>query len=270
MKIDHRVTNGQTLSGLFAWYHSEEPAPQYLGIEGDPNAVFQPRTVNVVALNHVAAPTDRMVLALRYGYLRFRDDFASVPSDPSSLGFAPAFAGAITGFPRFNVPGYSNQPTLLHGGLLTESTSYSHSANMSLSWLVGHHTVKLGGEYRRIGMRVFAPGDVNGTFSFSPAFTQGPNPLTGGTNSGDALASLLLGYPASGAFNIGTRNDFYTNYFAGFVQDDFRWGSNVSIDIGVATSSNRACGSATTRWSSASIASGPFRTRRQDSTSGAD
>ena len=82
-------------------------------------------------------------------------------------------------------------------------------------------------------MRVFAPGDVNGTFSFSPTFTQGPNPNTGGTNSGDALASLLLGYPVAGAFNVGTRNDFYTNYFAGFVQDDFRWGSNVSINVGL-------------------------------------
>ena len=92
VKVDHRLTERQTLSGLFAWYHSREPAPQYLGIEGDPNAIFQPRTVNVVALNHVAAPTDRMVLALRYGYLRFRDDFASSPSDPSALGFAPAFA----------------------------------------------------------------------------------------------------------------------------------------------------------------------------------
>ena len=233
VKVDHRLTERQTLSGLFAWYHSREPAPQYLGIEGDPNAIFQPRTVNVVAVNHVAAPTDRMVLALRYGYLRFRDDFASSPSDPSSLGFAPAFAEAITGFPRISVPGYSNQPTLFNGGTQTESTSYSHSANFSLSWLAGRHTVKVGGEYRRIGMRVFAPGDVNGTFGFSPAFTQGPNPNTGGTNSGDALASLLLGYPATGAFNVGTRNDFYTNYFAGFVQDDFRWGSNVSINVGV-------------------------------------
>ncbi len=139
----------------------------------------------------------------------------------------------ITGFPRITVPGYSNQPTLFNGGTQTESTSYSHSANFSLSWLAGRHTVKVGGEYRRIGMRVFAPGDVNGTFGFSAAFTQGPNPTTGGTNSGDALASLLLGYPATGAFNVGTRNDFYTNYFAGFVQDDFRWGSNVSINVGV-------------------------------------
>jgi hypothetical protein len=232
-KVDHRLGDRQTLSGLFAWYHSREPAPQYLGVEGDPNAAFSPRTVNVLAINDVMVPNDRTVLALRYGYLRFRDDFASVATNAASLPFSPAFQSAITGFPRINVGGYSNQPTLLHGGLQTESTSYSHSVNMSLSRLAGRHTFKGGAEYRRIGMRVFAPGDVNGTFSFSPSFTQGPNPTTGGTNSGDALASLLLGYPLSGAFNIGTRSDFYTNYFGGFIQDDFRWRSNISVNIGV-------------------------------------
>ena len=62
--------------------------------------MFQPRTVNVVAINDILVPSDRTVLALRYGYLRFRDDFASVPTDASTLGFAPAFEAAITGFPR--------------------------------------------------------------------------------------------------------------------------------------------------------------------------
>ena len=175
-KVDHRLSDRQTLSGLFAWYHSREPQPQYLGIEGDPNALFQPRTVNVLAINDVMVPTDRTVLAVRYGYLRFRDDFASAPSDPTSLGFSPAFTSAITGFPRISVPGYSNQPTLFHGGLQTESTSYSHSATVSVSRLAGRHTIKVGGEYRRIGMRVFAPGDVNGTFALQRRVHPGAQP----------------------------------------------------------------------------------------------
>ena len=82
-------------------------------------------------------------------------------------------------------------------------------------------------------MRVFAPGDVNGTFTFTSAFTQGPNPNVGGTATGDAIASLLLGFPASGAFNIGTPNDLYTHYVGGYIQDDFRLRSNVSVNFGV-------------------------------------
>ena len=233
-KLDHRLTDRQTLSGTFAWYHSREPAPQYLGVDGDPNAVFQPRTVNVVAINDVW----RAVRS--HGAGCSATDicgFATISRRPrqtrSSLGVragvcavpSPDFRASLCRATRISRP--SSRRTQ------TESTSYSHSANFSLSWLAGRHTVKVGGEYRLIGMRVFAPGDVNGTFAFSANFTQGPNPNTGGTNSGDVLASLLLGYPASGAFNVGTRNDFYTNYFAGFVQDDFRWGSNVSVNVGV-------------------------------------
>jgi trimeric autotransporter adhesin len=232
VKVDHRLTNRQTISGLFAWYHSKEPAPQFYGTPGDPNALFQPRTVNVVAINHIMVPSDRIVLALRYGYLRFRDDFASVPTDPRTLGFSPAFAGAITGFPRLTASPYGSGP-LLNGGLHTDSTSYSHSASASLSRLAGRHTFKTGADYRLIGMRLFAPGDVNGTFNFTSAFTQGPNPNVGSTASGDALASLLLGFPASGSFNIGTPNDLYTHYVGGYVQDDLRLRSNVSVNFGV-------------------------------------
>jgi len=233
VKIDHRVSARQTSTGTFAWYHSKEPAPQFLGIPGDPNAVFQPRTVNVLALNHLVVASDRTVLAFRYGYLHFRDDFASVPSDPTTLGFSPAFTSAITGFPRINVAAYGTGGVLLDGGVLTNSTSYSHSANASISHLTGRHTIKAGGEYRLIGMRVFAPGATTGTFTFTSAFTQGPNPNAGGSVAGDAYASFLLGYPAGGNFNIGTANDFYTRYVGGFAQDDFRLGSNVSLNAGI-------------------------------------
>ena len=232
-KIDHRLSDRQTISATVAWYHSREPSPQFLGIPGDPGAIFQPRTVNVLAINDVLVPDDRTVLAFRYGFMRFRDDFASEPSDASGLGFAPSFASAITGFPRISAQAYALGGTLFNGGVLTESTSYSHSVSASLSRLVGRHTLKAGGDYRLIGMRVFAPGDVNGTFGFTSAFTQGPDPNVGGTAAGDSVASLLLGFPASGAFNIGTPNDLYTHYIGGYVQDDFRVHANVSINAGV-------------------------------------
>jgi hypothetical protein len=231
-KIDHRLSDRQTISGVFAWYHSNEPQPQYLGIPGDPFALFQPRTVNLVAINDVTVLDNRTVLALRYGYLRFRDDFASSPSDPAGLGFSPAFASAITGFPRINATGYALGGTLFNGGVKTESTSYSHSASASLSRLAGRHTFKMGADYRLIGMRVFAPGEVNGVLAFTSNFTQGPDPNVG-TAAGDSIASLLLGFPASGVFNIGTRNDLYTHYVAGYFQDDFRLRSNISVNAGV-------------------------------------
>jgi hypothetical protein len=234
IKIDHHLSERQTISGLFAWYHSNEPGNQFYDhTPGDPGAYFGPRTVNVVALNDVLIPDDRTVLALRYGYMRFRDDVASAPSDPDMLGFAPAFARAINGFPFVSTTAYGVGPAgaLFSGGFRTDSTHYSHSVSASLSRLAGHHTVKAGADYRLIGMSVFAPDNENGSFTFTPAFTLGPNPNA--SAGGDAIASLLLGYPARGEFLIATKNDFFTNYLAGYVQDDFRLRSNVSINLGV-------------------------------------
>ena len=47
------------------------------------------------------------------------------------------------------------------------------------------------------------------------------------------MASLLLGYAARGEFVLATPNEFFTNYVGGYVQDDFRLRSNVSVNLGV-------------------------------------
>jgi hypothetical protein len=232
VKVDHRLGARQTLSGIFAWYHSNEPSSQFYGTPGDPGAAFNPRTVNVVALNDVLTPDDRTVVALRYGYMRFRDDVASAPSDGGALGFSSTFANAINGFPLISTTGYGYPAgTLFSGGSRIDSTFYSHSVSASLSRLAGRHTVKVGADYRRIGMTVFAPGDQNGSFLFTQAFTAGPNPNA--TTGGDAMASLLLGYPARGEFTIATPGRFFTNYVSGYVQDDVRLQSTVSVNLGV-------------------------------------
>jgi len=233
-KIDHRVGPKQVSSGVVAWYHSNEPGFQfYGGIPGDPGANFVARTVAVVALNDMLTPTDRTVVALRYGYMRFRDDYHSAPSDPGGLGFSTGFRQALSGFPLIATAGYGVPPTgaLFDGGQRIDSTFFSHSLHASLSRLVGRHTVKVGGDYRLIGMRVFAPGNQNGSLAFTPAFTIGPDPNA--AVGGDAIASVLLGYPAGGEFVIAARNQFFTNYSAAFVQDDFRLRSNVSVNLGV-------------------------------------
>ena len=93
-------TDRQTLSGVFAWYHSSEPAPQFSASRATRTRSSSRAPSTSSRSTTCSMPSDRTVLALRYGYMRFRDDFASAPSDPSTLGFSPAFASAISGFPR--------------------------------------------------------------------------------------------------------------------------------------------------------------------------
>ena len=227
-KLDHRLSDRHTLSGLFAWYHSNEPGNEfYGGVPGDPGAVTTPRTTKVLALNAVSTPSEWTTVAIRYGYTNFSDDSTWKPNDPSTLGFDPAFARELTGFPAVFAEGYGSE--LFNGGSTTESTHYSHSLSASWTRLVGRHALKAGGDYRRIGLRV-APDRRSG-FNFTTGFTKGPDP--NGAQNGDAMASFLLGIPASGGFSIPTPSKFFTNYAGTYVQDDFRLGSSLTVNLGL-------------------------------------
>ena len=91
---------------------------------------------------------------------------------------------------------------------------------------------KVGGDFRRLGLELHQPG-TSGTFNFNRAFTQGPNPNVAATNAGDAIANLLLGFPAGGSIQVGTPQRFVVRYYAGYVHDDFRASSNLTLNLGL-------------------------------------
>ena len=111
--------------------------------------------------------------------------------------------------------------------------NYAHAVNATLSKFIGTHTLKFGGSFRRIGVETLDLFFGAGSFDFSQDFTQGPDPLGPDRGTGDALASLLLGVPDRGFIEVPTANDFFVNYFAGFVQDDWRVSSNVVLNLGL-------------------------------------
>ena len=48
-----------------------------------------------------------------------------------------------------------------------------------------------------------------------------------------ALAAFLLGYPSFGDITVATANDFYIDYYGGYVQDDFRINSDLTVNLGL-------------------------------------
>jgi len=230
-KVDHRLTEPRRVSAMYAWYHSDEPGFDYYGgtVPGALGASSQPRTVHLAGGNFVTTLGDWTTVAIRYGFMQFGDDNRLDATNVQDLGFETTYAGRLSGYPSISVEGYA---PLSAGGFKSESTHDAHSLNASWTRLVGRHALRAGGEYRHIGMRVSgsSSGDQNGAFVFTPALTRGPNPSA--ALNGDAIASLLLGYPASGTFSIATPNRFQTNYIGGYVQDDFRLGSAVTVNVG--------------------------------------
>jgi hypothetical protein len=200
-KIDHRFSEKFSTSGMYAWYDSEEPESRFYGRNrgdnpADPGEGALFRTVHMVAINNALVASPNTVFAFRYGYTQFKDDDVPISFDPAKLAFSHSFLSAITykKFPRFSIGEFGSVNFDTFGDRDPQDTKYySHGVNASMSKLIGRHTFKTGGDYRLIGMKLFARGQPSGRFSFDKGFTQGPNPLVASTNSGSAMASFDSG-----------------------------------------------------------------------------
>ena len=235
LKVDQRWTDRWTTTGMYAHQHTKEPGSAFYGafgtVAGDPSASLLFRTVDFFAVNNVFVPNSSTAIAVRYGYNRFKDFGGNYPAfDAAALGFPSSLVSAMTfnTFPQVSVTGYGG-PNMFGNNGPTRTTHLTQTANVSLSHLKGRHTLKAGAEYRRIGADVMAFSSSAGTYSFTQAFTAATPTASGG----DAFASFLLGYPATGSIVYATPAEYLIDYFAGFAQDEFRAGSKLTLNYGL-------------------------------------
>ena len=104
-------------------------------------------------------------------------------------------------------------------------------------WTLGQHTLKLGFQGFRIRLDTFYSGNngAAGSFGFDGQYTAGPSPTAqAGNGSGIAEADFLLGLPDT--VGVGTNGGTWGqrgNIFAAFVQDTWRFSSNLTLNYGL-------------------------------------
>src|SRR5262245_27425570 len=157
------------------------------------------------AVNYVNAISPKIALRLNAGFTRFNNDAThfSRGFDVTGLGLPPYIAGASddTGiFPTLNPNGYASLGPPRNFGFYHNNQDVA-SLNQDLSLLLGAHSIKLGANERVYRMYNYRPDDPAGNFSFSRGFTQRV-PVETTPQTGDAIASLLLGNPASGRLGV--------------------------------------------------------------------
>src|SRR5439155_21072330 len=230
-KVDHHFNSRVALSGVYVYQYTEEPAVSFF-----PDAPFAQggqnnRPVHVGVLNNTYVMNSSTVLTLRGGFNTF-DDITPLlsPFDAHTLGFNAAFADAIPAqrFPALSLTGY--QGTSYTG--LGTTHYYSYGTNGTLTKLAGEHSVKVGADYRRLGVRSRTYGNSAGSFTFSGQFT-GSNATSPASTSRNAIADLLLGYPSAGTLPINSQVNDFVNYASAYVQDDHRVTSRLTLNYGV-------------------------------------
>jgi trimeric autotransporter adhesin len=136
------------------------------------------------------------------------------------------------GLPTLSFTNFSSLNDLTPSNIDNKQFRVSEQLSLNRS----RHSLRFGGDYSANLNDVHsATGNPRGTFTFTGAATQllGPDGLrTAGT--GFDFADFLLGLPQQTAIQYGANGHvFRYNAYDFFIQDDFRWRANLSLNFGI-------------------------------------
>jgi len=230
LKLDHHFSDSIALNGTYLNQSTFEPDANYFPDAPYAAAAFHlQRDVNVFVLNNTYIVNPSTVATFRFGMNTFSDDnVLPYAFDMRTIpGINSGFANSIDiqKFPALTLTGY---PGTGNSGL-SDVNYYSWGVNGAVNKLAGSHSLKTGADYRIIGVDALANGQTAGSYTFSGTFTR----ANASAANANAIADLLLGYPASGTLAKASRFDQFVKYYAWFVQDDWRVNDRLTINAGV-------------------------------------
>jgi hypothetical protein len=250
-KIDHQLSSHYQLTGRYAFAQSDQVFPLG-GLGGGAAsrlpqfAQTSPTRVQVVSASLLSTPSPNRINEVRFGYSRYRTSFSTKDAqfDPNTLGFN--FGTGQLSLPEMDFGGVYDNLGATAYSIPRGRTSQSFQILDNFTWMRGRHTVKFGGEYRRISVDSFDNNLSRGQLEFgSSIFAGDPDsgtycPLTGSdaTYCSDpavtTLANLYLGLPYYSPANYGnTQRTTYNNGLSFFAQDDFRAAPNFTVSLGL-------------------------------------
>ena len=158
-------------------------------------------------------------------------------SPPSLLGVnydaqlgIPNTPSAGTNFPTFNI---GENISTLGSSNFDDNIDTAILGDDSISWQKGRHSVRFGGMYRWQQFSYENNGPAAGTFNFSRAQTSAYNNGTIEADSGNGLASFLLGVTSNTNRTLQLHYPrWMQNYYAGYAQDDWKALRNLTVNIG--------------------------------------
>ncbi|MBV9036774.1 MAG: TonB-dependent receptor [Acidobacteriaceae bacterium] len=234
-KLDHELFSWWKMNASYLHYKSREPGGNTLGSvlaasNGSPYLLY--RKVDATQVNSIMTPNPTTVLSLRFGFNRFPNITApySLGTSPATLGFPSNYVSALQAqyLPEFDFSSNSNNFSNVSP---SNTVFYSRNFLASLSKFVGRHNFTFGFDYRAIHTDFLNLSNTAGLFAFNGIFTQQYPTKT--NNTGLDFADALLGYPASGSVNTSTKLYTHVNYWAGYIQDDYRVTDKLTLNLGL-------------------------------------
>ena len=238
-RVDHQFGTRDTVFGRYSFNDANVYTPGALPAVGDIQAVgvnggypgsallrAQQAAANYV---HTFSPT--LILEQRLSYSRFANNV--LPANygnnvMNELGVPGINIDAdSSGMSTIGVSGFQTIGDSGSIPIIDYNNIYQYSATMTKSH--GRHTLKWGGNVIDRRMMQFQSGSAKGSFSFNSSPTS-----DGAGSGGNAVASLLVGYPSSTSRSKTLYwPDLRSAEFGIFVQDDWRVNQKLTLNIGL-------------------------------------
>ena len=247
VRLDHNFTDNTRFFTRFSYDDSPWARASPYGLSDPGSPGYGPQDFTrynaVMEGNHVFSPT--LIGTLRASFSRLSNFRGPISQgfDMSTLGFPPDLAvqaGPPASFPAIIITGYgvtgsipnsAGTTALGETGLIAFGMN-NYALQASATKTILQHELKFGGEFRVIQFNTLQTADASTQFTFTSAFTQGPNPTQSSATAGDALATFLLGIPG-GSVTPSPALAIQTKYYAGFVQDQWKISSKLTLNLGL-------------------------------------
>ena len=177
------------------------------------------------AHTHVFTPS--VVNELRLTYLR-RKFIDQRPGLGTNLAGAIGLTGVNDqAFPAFTIPGYASLSSATVARVQTPILD--RQILESLSWSHRRHAFKFGAEFRAGANDEIRDRGSSGSLTFTPLITSN----IGAANTGNALASFMLGEVNAGSVQVSDLIQTRASYWAFYAQDDWRLTSRLTLNYGL-------------------------------------
>lgn len=231
IRIDENLTDASHFYARYSrkWEAKVQNAPLYGGSDPAGPGQTNPNNRYSIAAGYSRVLSPSLTSSFNFGENRWTEGNIGqgFGFQSSTLGLPSALNGISPFFPSINISGYGGL------GLASTTSTAFDEGTLSADFVKTHGNNTFSFGYMGILSQVLGGGLVHASFSYTSAFTAGPNPQSPAVGTGNAFASFLMGATASGFAGVTQLPAFSKVYHGGYLQDDWKATGNLTLNLGL-------------------------------------